>query len=94
MKLFKSILLFFKKDSVRVFLELSLKLLKIILGNVANNLSNIAQEEVQKAEASGKSGQDKYETAYKAIRARLPQVRESAINLAIELAVNAFSADK
>lgn len=81
---------FFRRDNVKAFLDLALRLLKMILGNIAKDLSKIAQEEVRLAEESGKSGQEKYETAYKAIKKRLPEVRESAVNLAIEIAVNAL----
>lgn len=81
---------FFSKDNVSAFLNLALKIMKMIIGRVANDLNRIAQEEVARAEASGKSGTEKYEAAFKAIRARFPELRESAINLAIELGVNAL----
>ena len=82
--------IWFRRDSVKAFLDLALKLLKMILGNVARDLSTIAQEEVKRAEENGKSGTEKYEAAYKAIKKRFPEVRESAINLAIEVSVNAL----
>lgn len=81
---------FFKRGSVKAFLKLGLKLLKLFLGGVAESLQAIAQDEVEKAEESGMSGAEKYEAAFKAIKARFPELRESAINLAIEIAVNAI----
>ena len=62
---------FFKKDNVKVFLNLALNLLKLLLGGIASNLSTIAQEEVAKAEASGKNGDDKYTAAFAGIKAAL-----------------------
>ena len=90
MNFFKAIAGFFQKDSVKAFLDLALKILKMVLGQTGVMLQTIAQEEVAKAEASGKTGLEKYEMAYKAIKKRFPEVRESAVNLAIELAVNAL----
>jgi len=85
---------FFRQDKVQMFLRAALSLLKILLGGVADSLNTIAQEEVKKAELSGKSGQEKYEAAFKGIKVRLPELRDSAINLAIELAVSALQVDK
>ena len=82
--------IFFKKDTVKAFLDVALKLLKMLLGGVASELQRIARAEVALAEESGKSGQEKYEAAFKAIKARFPELRESAINLALEIAVNAL----
>lgn len=90
MNIIDSIKAFFTKDSVKMFLNLGLKLLKLILGNIAHNVALIAQEEVLNAELSGKTGEAKYEMAFKAVKSRLPEVKDSAINLAIELAVNAL----
>ena len=81
---------FFKRDTVKAFLKIGLRLLKLFLGGVAESLQAIAQDEVSRAEQSGKSGKEKYEAAFKAVKARFPELRESAINLAIEIAVNAL----
>ena len=85
---------FFRKDSVKSILNLGLQILKLFLGKVAGELQRVAQEEVAKAEASGKIGAEKYEIAFKAIKARLPQVKESLINYAIEQSVLALMAAK
>ena len=85
---------FFRKDSVKTILNLGLQILKLFLGKVASELQKVVQEEVSKAEASGKTGTEKYEIAYKAIKARLPQIKESLINFAIEQSVLALMAAK
>ena len=82
---------FFRQDSVKIILKLAEKILKIILGSVANDLNTAAWNEVRAAEASGKDGLDKYQTAFRNLRAHFPQIRESALNLSIELAVNALN---
>lgn len=57
-----------------------------------NDLQRVASDEVLKAEQSGKNGADKYEWAFKGIRDRFPQLKESFINTAIEVAVLALQA--
>ena len=83
---------FFQRDNVKAFLKAALAILKLVARDTAGNLQIIAQEEVNKAEQAGKSGQEKYETAYKAVKKRFPELRESAINLAIELSVSTLQA--
>ena len=90
MNFFKVIGSFFKQDSVKAFLAVALKLLKMVLGGVARDLQAIALEEVTLAEESGKTGQEKYEIAYRALKKRFPEVRESALNLALEIGVSAL----
>lgn len=85
---------FFRRDSVKIVLKLMEKVLKIIIGQVADKLKTVAYEEVVKAEKSGKSGPDKYEAAFKGIRSRFPELKESAINFAIEGAVLALQSSK
>ena len=94
MNFFKVVGSFFKQDNVKAFLAVALKLLKMVLGGVAANLQTVAREEVARAEASGKTGQEKYEDAYKAIKKRFPEIKESALNLALELAVSALLQSK
>ena len=86
--------MFFKQDKVRAILKIALDLLKKLLGGIGKDLLAIAEDEVRKAEATGATGQKKYEMAYQGVKDRIPGLRESAINLAIELAVNAIQADK
>lgn len=83
---------FFRKDSVKAVLEIGKSLLKIFIGKSADYLQEVAREEVFRAEQTGKTGLEKYEIAYKNIKSRLPQIKESVINLAIEIAVNWLSA--
>ena len=83
-----------KRDNVKAFLGLGLKILKLILGNAGDSLHRIANEEVIRAEQDGLTGEEKYMKAFQAIKNRLPEVRDSAINLAIELAVNALLTQK
>lgn len=85
---------FFRRDSVKAILDIGLRLLKMLLGGIANDLQRIAMEEVKIAEASGATGTEKYEMAFKAIKKRLPTLRENAINLAIELSLGALQAGK
>ena len=85
---------FFRRDSVKVILKLGEKLLKIVLGKVASNVQEIAAQEVSRAEASGKTGVEKYEAAFKGVKARFPEMKESFINFAIETAVVALGEAK
>ncbi len=85
---------FFRKDSVKAILDAGVKILKLLIGRAAENLQTIAKEEVDRAEASGKTGTEKYEIAFKAIKARFPEMKESFINHAIETAVLALLASK
>lgn len=94
MNVLDTIKAFFRRDTVKAILKTALSLLKLLLGKVAKDLQEIALEEVQKAEATGATGQKKYEMAYEGIKNRLPGLRESAINLAIELAVSALQAQR
>ena len=87
-KVGQAIVGFFHSDTAKKILALGKLILEQVLGNMASSLSTITQEEVAKAEASGKA--DKYTVAFAAIRSRLPQIGESAINLAIEIAVSAL----
>ena len=85
---------FFKRDNVKAFLNIAFKILKMVAGGTANTLHTVAQEEVAKAEKVGGNGTNKYEIAYNGIKSRLPEVGESAINLALELCVSALSQKK
>jgi hypothetical protein len=85
---------FFRKDSVKAILKMGVAILKLLVGRAAENLQEIAREEVEKAERSGKSGSDKYEAAFKGVKARFPQMKEAFINHAIETAVLALLAAK
>lgn len=81
---------FFRKESVQAILKLGAQILKVIVGKVAEDVQRIAWEEVKIAEQSGKSGADKYEMAFKALRKRFPDIRDSVINHSIETAVIAL----
>ena len=85
---------FLRKDTVKMILKLGEKLLKIVVGKTAQNLQYIASREVERAEASGKSGLDKYEAAFKGVRSSFPELREAFINSAIEVAVLALTSVK
>ena len=87
MNFFKSIVLFFKKDNVQSFLKLVGGVLKMVAGSAARDLQKIAEEEVLRAEESGKTGTEKLSMAFKAVKKRLPEVGTNSVNLAIELAV-------
>ena len=85
---------FFSGSTVKMILKLGEQILKVFLGNIADKLQTVANEEVVKAEATGASGLDKYEQALKGIRLRFPEIKESVINFAIENAVLALLAAK
>ena len=85
---------FFRKNSVKAILNFGKSILKIFLGEVAKDLQEIAWSEVKRAEESGKSGIEKYEAAFKAIKTRFPEIRESLVNHAIETAVLALNSAK
>ena len=78
----------------KVIFDLGVKILKIFLGKVAEELMRIAKEEVAAAEATGKTGTEKYEIAFKAITKRFPEIRERFINAAIEVCVLVVSSMK
>ena len=79
-----------KSDSVKSILKLAERILKLIIGRVAEDVQRIAYEEVKIAEASGKDGLDKYEAVFKAMKKRFPSIKDSALNYAIEAAVLAL----
>lgn len=88
---FRNLLGFSSRDVVGFVLKLSERILKAVIGNAARDLQRIAWEEVKKAEESGLTGASKYEMAFKALKKRFPEIKENAINLAIESAVAALS---
>lgn len=78
-----------RRDSTKLVLSLVQKLIRVIVGKVADDLEKIALEEVKKAEASGLSGIEKYKMALSGIKGR-PQYRDLpqyVLNIAIESAV-------
>lgn len=82
---------FFRAPATKRILDMGVKLLKAAGVAAAEQLQRVAREEVERAELEG--GKDKYERAFKAIRGRIPgtrDIKESAINLAIETAVQAL----
>jgi len=81
-----------QSDARKIFTAFILKALRVFLGSVADRLQSIAKEEVDKAEATGKSGIDKYKIAFSGIRERIKDasVTIPMINLAIESAVIAL----
>lgn len=85
---------FFRRDSVKAILDMGLSILKLLIGQAAESLQNIAKSEVDKAEVSGKTGSEKYEAAFKGVKARFPEMKEAFINHAIETAVVSLLAAK
>ena len=81
----------FTKDNVKRLLILGREILMMVVGQVGDKLSDIAKEEILKAEKSGLTGKEKAKAAFNGIKARLPEVGDKAINLAIEIAVNALT---
>lgn len=92
--LWSAIVGFFNKDSVKTILKIGEKVIKMLVARGVDDLQRIAWQEVQNAESTGKSGLDKYEMAFKAVKKRFPEVKESVINLAIEMAVNALQSGR
>lgn len=78
---------FFRRDSTKVIVNAIRKLLSLFVGRIADDLQKMALEEVYKAEITGKSGLDKYEMAFKALREKFKSLPEYALNIAIETAV-------
>jgi len=81
---------FFKKDSVKAILNMGKAILKVLIGRAAENLQEVARQEVARAEATGKTGSEKYELAFKGVKSRFPEMKEAFINHAIETAVLAL----
>lgn len=81
---------FFKRDSVRAILDIGKKILAMFLGRLAEDLQRVAWEEVKKAQLTTGSGVQKARSAFEGIRARLPEISDSQINLALEIAVAAI----
>lgn len=80
----------FRSNAFKIILDMGKKILIQILGKFGSDLHQVALEEVEKAEASGLDGMEKYKMAFEAIKRRVPGIGESAINLAIELSVQAI----
>lgn len=92
-QLAQSIAKFFQSDLFKFIIKTGEDILKRVLGDIGSKVQSIALEEVTKAENTpGLTGTDKYNLAYKNIRDRIsdPTIAESAVNLAIELAVTAI----
>ena len=79
-------------DSVKIIVKLGSQILKAIGVSVADDLMKIAREEVALAQVSGRSSAEKYEMVMAALKKKLPDVKEHAANLAIELALAALKA--
>lgn len=81
---------FFRKDSVQFVLNLGKQILKMFIGRLAEDLQRIAWDEVKKAQLAGGTGSQKAKAAFEGIKRRMPEVRDSQINLALEIAVSAL----
>lgn len=79
-----------RKESFKLILKLGERILKIFLGKLAQSVQDIAFEEVIAAEQSGKSGLDKYQLVFKRLKERFPDIKNSALNLAIEVSIAAM----
>ena len=90
-----AVLKLFRSDTFKNIVSLGTKILKAVVGQVGKQLQEIAMEEVLKSEKAGGTGLEKYNRAYKAIVERLKNssIRESDINLALEIAVSAIAKD-
>lgn len=84
----------FKSDQSKTLIKLAVAILKVVGVQVADKVMQIAKEEVAYAEATGKPGEAKYEIALSGIKGRLPELKNFAANLAIELAVAALKSRK
>lgn len=82
---------FFKKESVKALVDMSIKLLRIIAGNFAKDMYTVVSEEVAKVEMANIPSKEKFSTVFEAVKKRFPQVRVNTINLAIELAVAKYN---
>lgn len=94
MNVIDTIKAFFNKDAVKYVLNIAIKLFKRILGRVASDLQTVAWESVKEAEATGRTGQDKYEYAFKLIKAKFPTLKDGWIDSAIQFAWMALESAK
>lgn len=81
---------FFNRRSLEIAGKLLLKLLQAFAGRVGGELADAAMREVQKAEASGKSGAEKFEAAFVALRTKFKdkkEITDRLIRAAIEVTV-------
>ena len=85
---------FLRRDSVKIILKMGERILKLIIGKVAEDVQRIAWAEVKKAEESGADGLDKYQMAFKALKKRFPDIKESILNHSIESAVLALQSGR
>lgn len=90
MSLIKTVINFFKSDKGMKILALGKQILHLYVGPIAKQLVEIAKEEVAKAELTPLSGPEKRLLAFRAIKARLAEVKDSAIDGALTLAVLAL----
>lgn len=81
---------FFKSSSGQKILALGRQILKIYIGPLAQKAIDIAKEEVAKAELLDVPGPEKRLIAFRAIKARASEVKDSAIDGALTLAVLAL----
>lgn len=80
----------FNKNKFKTILKLGEMLLRVFLGGMAKRLQEVAFEEVLAVEGTGKSGSEKVKVVFGKLKDRFPELRDYAINLAIELAVTAL----
>jgi hypothetical protein len=90
MSFINTVIGFFKSSSGQKILSLGRQILKIYIGPLAQKAIDIAKEEVAKAELTTLAGPEKRLLAFRAIKARLSEVKDSAIDGALTLAVLAL----
>ena len=90
MSFINTVIGFFKSSSGQKILALGRQILKIYIGPLAKQALDVAKEEVAKAELLDIPGPEKRLLAFRAIKARLSEVKDSAIDGALTLAVLAL----
>jgi hypothetical protein len=79
----------FKQASTKVILKSALAILKALAFGVGEQLWGVVRSEVAHVEGiPGLSGEEKARRVAKAVKAAFPEIKNSLVNLAIELAVS------
>ena len=87
---------FFTRDKVKLLENMAKTIAKLFLGRLAESAWEVTKDSVWRAEQSGLPGDEKFELAYKEIKATLmsPTIGKWVISLLIELSVGVMRSQK
>lgn len=82
----------FKSSQAKAIESAAKAVLKVFVGRFADTVWDATKNEVDKAEATGLPGEEKWQIAFDGLKAALPMIGKAVLNFAIEIAVLYFKA--